>query len=298
MEQLSGEGTVQVHSRLPLPSLAIPAATSAVTDIVVPAHGPLGTADELAAEVSRLRQMLMVRDDLLSMAAHELRNPLHALALQLALARTNAQAGNPGDAADRIRRAEATLKRYSERVTVLMDLMAAPMGAFPLTPRDIDLGALVTSLAESLDQEARTRGIELRVEMPEDPLRRPVDPVAVEQVIDNLLLNAFKHSAARIVTVRLHADATGWSVAVTDDGRGIAHEDQQEIFRKSAVATHSPRGAGTGLGLWIASRLVEAMRGQFHLASAPGAGSTFSFHVPTGAPTAAPAPVPPSSVAP
>ena len=232
-----------------------------------------------ARELARLRREMADRDDILSIAAHELRNPLHALALHLALARTTAQ---EPEVAERIRRAEFTLKRYSERVTVLMELLASPGAVYPLSARRVDVEGLLRALVESLDQEARQRRIELHlvVEARAGGWTRAVDAVAFEQVVDNLLLNAFKHSGASAVTVRLCAEADSWRVQVEDNGRGIAPEDRHEIFEKFGVASHSSRGAGTGLGLWIVARLVGAMRGEIGLLSEPGAGCAFTIRIP------------------
>ncbi len=234
-----------------------------------------------SAELARLKQEIAQRDDLLSLAAHELRNPLHSLSLHLALARATAQSGNAAEAAERVRRAEFTLKRYSERVTVLMELLASSGAVYPLAPQRVDVPRLLAALADSLEQEARSRAIDLRViAAPELDGHWWVDPVALEQVVDNLLLNAFKHSAASEVRLRALSDAEGWCIQVEDNGRGIAPEDQQTIFGKFAVATHSHRGAGTGLGLWIVTRLVEAMGGRLSLQSAPGEGSVFTVRIP------------------
>ena len=131
-----------------------------------------GAVPSDADEVARLKREIAQRDDILSIAAHELRNPLHALALHLALSRTMARNGAGADAAERIRRAELTLKRYSERVTVLMELLASPAAVYPLAPRSVDVVALLDTLTESLDQEARSRQIEVTVD---------ADPATVDQ---------------------------------------------------------------------------------------------------------------------
>jgi two-component system OmpR family sensor kinase len=235
-----------------------------------------------AAELARLKREIGLRDDILSLAAHELRNPLHALSLHLALARTNAQAGNATEAADRIRRAELTLKRYSERVTVLMELLASPGATYPLARRSVDVPALLATLVDSLEQEARSRAISVSLvdDAAASGVMRAVDPVAFEQVVDNLLLNAFKHSGATAVTIRLAAGERSWSVQVEDNGGGIALADQETIFGKFAVAAHSSRGAGTGLGLWIVARLVQAMGGEIALKSTPGTGCVFTVRIP------------------
>ena len=235
-----------------------------------------------AAELAKLRREIALRDDVLSVAAHELRNPLHALALHLALARTTAQAGNAAEAAERIRRAELTLKRYSERVTVLMELVASPEATYAVEHRRIDVPALVATLADSLGLEARSRGMAVRLQVDEATFgpMRAVDPVAFEQVVDNLLLNAFKHSGASEVTIRLASDARWWTLQVEDNGHGIAAADQETIFEKFAVATQSARGTGTGLGLWIVSRLVQAMGGDISVRSQPDHGCVFTVRIP------------------
>jgi len=109
---------------------------------------------------------------------------------------------------------------------------------------------------------------------------RAVDPVAFEQVVDNLLLNAFKHSGALDVTIRLAQGDASWVLQVTDNGRGIATADQALIFGKFAVATHSARDAGTGLGLWIVSRLVQAMGGDISVTSSLEQGCAFTVRIP------------------
>ena len=232
-------------------------------------------------ELASLRREIALRDDVLALAAHELRNPLHALSLHLALARATALAGNGAEAAERIRRAELTLKRYAERVTVLMELVATPGASFALARERIDVPALVSNLVDSLAEDARSRGIQVRVVCDDtfDPMRA-VDAVAFEQVVDNLVLNAFKHSAASELTLTLSSEETAWSIRVEDNGTGIALADQQAIFEKFAVAAHSSRGSGTGLGLWIVSRLVHAMGGEITVRSAPGQGCAFTARIP------------------
>jgi len=236
-----------------------------------------------ASELDSLRREIALRDDVLSVAAHELRNPLHALSLHLALARSTALAGNAAEAAERIRRAELTLKRYSERVTVLMELVASPAATYRLEQKKrIDVPALVAALVDSLGEEARSRGMTVQLVCDEADFHpmRVVDPVALEQVVDNLLLNAFKHSGASEVKVRLSSGARWWELQVEDNGHGIAAVDQDTIFEKFVVATHSARGAGTGLGLWIVSRLVQSMGGQISVQSIPQQGCAFTVRIP------------------
>jgi len=236
-----------------------------------------------ASELDSLRREIALRDDVLSVAAHELRNPLHALSLHLALARSTALAGNAAEAAERIRRAELTLKRYSERVTVLMELVASPAATYRLEQKKrIDVPALVAALVDSLGEEARSRGMTVQLVCDEADFHpmRVVDPVALEQVVDNLLLNAFKHSGASEVKVRLSSGARWWELQVEDNGHGIAAVDQDTIFEKFVKSDDRIRSSNFGLGLYFCRLAVEAHGGTLALAGDSEHGAVFEMRLP------------------
>lgn len=245
-----------------------------------------GTAEEgLEALVRRLRLEVQERDDLLAMAAHELRNPLHALTLQLALARTTAQGQPNSETVLRIAKAQATLARYADRVTVLLDLVRVRADAYPLNLQRVDLSELVRSVTEALAPEAQFRGVAFEVSAPER-CEAVTDPLVVEQVLDNLLLNAFKHAACSTVRLELRCLPDDRAeLVVADDGRGIAPEDQERIFAKFGVARSSERGTGTGLGLWIVRKLVEVLGGSIAVRSQSQAGCEFTLRIPMSNPS-------------
>jgi two-component system OmpR family sensor kinase len=219
------------------------------------------------------------RDDVFALVAHELRNPLHALTLQLALARATAQSRGEGFALEHILKAQSLLSRYSERVTVLLDLVTLQPGAYTVKSKKVDLGVLLHDLNDSLAHDATYRDVRVVLDLAPD-VALTTDPVLLEQVIDNLMLNAFKHASCTVVTLSLHVEGGHAVITVRDDGRGIAAEDQERIFGKFGVATNSQRGSGTGLGLWIVRKLLDALGGQLALTSAPGEGSAFSVRLP------------------
>lgn len=261
-------------------TLPLPCVPSVPESGNVSAQAGIAQTDIAQAEIASLRRELRERDDLLATAAHELRNPLHALTLQLQLARTLAEAQNQAETALRIAKAQKTLARYTDRVTVLMDLARLHSTAYPLTVTDVDLSAVVRAAAEGLTHEAHYRGVTLGVETP-PACPAQADPLVVEQMLDNLMLNAFKHAACTRVTVTLRIPRIGWAeISVADDGRGIEPADQSRIFGKFDVATHSGRGEGTGLGLWIVRKLVAAVGGSISLDSRCGSGSVFTLEFP------------------
>lgn len=234
---------------------------------------------DLIEEIERLRREAEQRHDLIALAAHELRNPLHALSLHLTLVRSMADAKCAHEVSERISRAQVALSRYAERVTVLMELLGSPELLYPVHPQETDVVQRIESLVENLEHEARSRGIALKVE-PAGPCVAWCDGLALEQIIDNLLLNAFKHSGAREIIVSIRADAQNAVISVRDDGIGIAQEDQRRIFEKAGVGPAARRGPGSGLGLWIVSRLLAAMGGSIQLLSRASEGATFAVTIP------------------
>jgi two-component system, OmpR family, sensor kinase len=236
---------------------------------------------DLHDEIERLRQALQERDDLLALAAHELRNPLHGLTLQLRLARMAAEGGDAPGSLGRVAKAEVMLERYVERLTMLLDLARLNDKAYPLQLRTVDLVRTLASLVDTLAAEAQYRHVEVALNAPSG-CEATTDPAIVEQIVANLMLNAFKHAACRRVTLTLErADTDTVLISVADDGRGIAAEDQQRIFDKFAIAQDGVRGSGSGLGLWIVRKLLAVLGGSITLASRPQAGSVFTLRLPT-----------------
>ena len=231
-----------------------------------------------------LRQEIAERDDVLALVAHELRNPLHVLALQLSVARLTAEGhASHAETLARIDKAQATLTRYTDRVTVLLDLVSAKGNGYPSRPREVDLEALLSGLVEALSPEAKYRGVAVELVSP-GPCPAFLDPLIVEQIVDNLLLNAFKHAACSRVVLTLSVEA-GWArLDVRDNGRGVASEDRDRIFGKFDVARNSGRGSGTGLGLWIVRRLSAALGGSISLRCPPEGGCSFTLRCPLSSP--------------
>jgi two-component system OmpR family sensor kinase len=236
---------------------------------------PRNDPADVELEAQRLRLELSERDDLLSIAAHELRNPLHALSLQLALVRTTAEAQGQQEIASRAAKALNTLARYIDRVTVMLELLRAP-SAYPLNLQPVDLGALLQTLVDTMAHEALFHGVTVTLTAPEE-CHVVTDPIAIEQVVQNLLLNGFKHAGCTAMELTLTCDAAQVRIDVADNGRGIAPADQARIFGKFGVAEYSARGTGSGLGLWIVRKLLDALGGEIMLQSSLGKGCLFTI---------------------
>jgi signal transduction histidine kinase len=237
-------------------------------------------ATPVAQELADLRLQLQERDDLLALAAHELRNPLHGLSLQLRLVRKAAELADPGMIERHLGKAQQMLERYAERLTLLLDLTRLNEHAFPVDPQPVDLTRLLSVLIDMLTSEAQFHRVHVKLAAPHS-LEVVTDARALEQIVGNLLLNAFKHAACSTVVVALRpAGCDEVEIDVVDDGCGIAPEDQARIFSKFARG-HGGGTGGSGLGLWIVRKLLAVLGGSILLRSREGAGSAFTLRIPT-----------------
>lgn len=242
------------------------------------AMAPDNSADALRTEVQRLRREIGERDDLLAFIAHELRNPMHTLSLQVASIRSLALAGRTSELVDRTIKTQATVARYLDRATVLLELARRHSNAYPVSFRRVDLASLLRRWIDSVRPEADYHGVALRVDAA-GTCAVDTDPLALEHVVGNLLGNAFKHAHAKRIDISLRAREGCAEIDVVDDGRGIAAADQTRVFAKFERGAEALR-PGSGLGLWIVSQLMEALGGTISLDSSAGAGCRFSLRIP------------------
>ncbi|WP_317851322.1 sensor histidine kinase [Cupriavidus pauculus] len=148
---------------------------------------------------------------------------------------------------------------------------------------DADLTSLVLDATDELWALARTRGIELKLELDAEGVRLRVAPALLVRAIANLVSNAIKFSPpGEPVTIRLHRLGPYMAIEVADRGPGIAKDAQARLFRPfsrvHAPASNAP--AGSGLGLVFVKTVAERHGGRVMLDSAPGEGATFSIWLP------------------
>jgi signal transduction histidine kinase len=238
-----------------------------------------------AVAVERARaseEAVRLRDDFLTVASHELRTPLTALRLQ---AERLKRRGSREGEAERVREETSVgaIHRQIERLTSLVDSL---FEMSRLTASGPALQKVPTALSPLLRQAvaryapiARQEECELTLEVSEE-VTADVDGVRLEQVVTNLLANAVKYGRGKPVQVRLLARAGRAVLAVSDQGIGIAADDQRRIFERFERAVSSRQYGGLGLGLWISRRLIEEMGGSITVDSRPGEGATFTIELP------------------
>ncbi len=244
------------------------------------------TADTLAslrAEIARLQSEITARDNLLAVAAHELRNPMHAMLLQVTAALALAKKENA--AADLIRRLERIrhiVETYVKRATLLLDAVRLDARGWQVERTLCDFSAIVREICRSFEPEAQFASSELHTDAPPS-LEGYWDRLAAEQIVSNLVSNAIKYGAGTQVDIVLREDPPGHAcVQVRDRGPGIPLAQQQRIFERFQQAVGpAERRSGFGIGLWLVRSLAEAHGGSISVESHIGQGSTFIVRLPS-----------------
>jgi signal transduction histidine kinase len=244
-------------------------------------HEDLQLAEELAHRAAlaidharryrEARQAIRSRDDVLGMVAHDLRNPLNAIALQADVLLASVPAARPH--AEVIARTAARMRRLIED---LLDATRLDAGKLSLERVAIPAGHLVADAVEA----HRHLGDELESGLAPDLPDVLADRDRILQVFGNLIDNAFKFTP-RGGRITIGAKPSGDAVQfwVSDTGAGISAENQRHLFDRFWQAGDGQR-LGAGLGLWIVKGLIEAHDGRIWIESTPGRGSTFSFTIP------------------
>jgi two-component system OmpR family sensor kinase len=238
----------------------------------------------LRARISELEQLLQARDEFLSIAAHELRNPMHSLLLQVSAAVQLARQQGATPLARRLERVQHIVDRYVKRASLLLDV--GRLNATRLRPQveSVDFAEIVREVVESYSPEAVFNRSALNVRIPHSLCGR-WDRLALEQIVSNLISNAIKFGAGASIDVSLESKQdSSVKFEVRDRGIGIAQIDQERIFgRFERLSAQPGHPAGAGVGLWLVRGLVESHGGTIQVHSEPAKGSTFTVVLPVDA---------------
>lgn len=243
------------------------------------------TAERRAdAERERLlrdaQEAIRVRDDFLSIAAHELKTPLTPLKLHLQMLRRQG-AEDDGAPARHVDKSLMQVSRLTGLVNDLLDTSRIQEGRLTLKHGPV----VLQELAQDVVSEMRLSSAHHRVEYeaPDAPLVVLGDVDRLAQVLVNLMENAFKYSpSGGTVRVRMAREDCHAHVCVQDEGIGIPRDQQELLFERFFRARNAPISGfgGLGLGLYICRDIVERHGGRLWVESELGHGSTFHFTVP------------------
>jgi two-component system sensor histidine kinase/response regulator len=257
-------------------------------------------ADELLARVRALlrlkrsvdaeREITQQRDDFVSRLTHDLRTPLVAANRMLTLISEDTFGAIPTEAKEALIQTIRNNEHLLAMVNTLLEVYRYEAGRKEMAIAPFNIKRLIEEVIAELQPLALEKHLELKLEDRVEPTNRERDRsytfrgdrLEFRRVMVNLIGNALKFTDAGGVTVHLTKTPsqvpTHWCIRVQDTGPGIALEDQAEIFAWFRPGKH--RRSGSGLGLHLSQRIVQAHQGTLSLQSEVGNGSSFVVEVP------------------
>jgi PAS domain S-box-containing protein len=234
-------------------------------------------------DITREQEIAQAKSDFVSIVAHELRTPMTSIKGYTDLILSGA-AGPVAEAqAQFLRVIRTSVERLATLVGDLLDISRIEAGRVKFDIRPLCMDEVARDVVVSLQGEIARRNLELEVDIPPQlPMVRG-DRNRIEQVLTNLVSNAYKYTppGGHIILALRHVDGE-LQVDVSDNGIGIAPADLDRVFERFYRADHAlvTEQTGTGLGLSIAKSIVEVHGGRIWVRSELGKGSTFSFSLP------------------
>ena len=236
--------------------------------------------DQLLAYTNELKGLNEEKSEFLSIASHDLKNPLTAVLMHAETIATDPESSQPLQ-----ERGTAILqsgRRMMDIITNLLDINRLESGRLEPELEIFDAQDLLTELVLNQERLARAKNIGIDWKPADDLLLVRTDWQLFAQVMENLLSNAIKYSpSGTTITVGV-IDGTEIICYVRDQGPGFTPEDQVKMYRKFARLSAKPTGGehSTGLGLSIVRKLTRLLGAELRCETEPGQGSTFSVTLP------------------
>jgi two-component system sensor histidine kinase BaeS len=229
----------------------------------------------------RLRSLEKARKQLLANLVHELGRPLGAIRSAI-----QALAGGAGKDPQLLQDLTTGMDDQAARLQHLLDDLAhlhdQLLGTLEMDFQPIALSEWLPKLLRPWQEAAQVKHLQWQIDIPSDLPVVEIDPDRIASAVENLVTNAIKYThSGGIVTISSLVEGAEVLIRITDNGSGIGVDEQQKIFEPFYRGNQGKRfKQGMGLGLSIASDLVEAHGGKIILESETGKGSTFTIHLP------------------
>lgn len=214
--------------------------------------------------------------------SHDVKNPIGAADGYMQLLEDGMMGSLTTQQAASITRARRSLAQALRLIDDLLELAHAERARLDVKHESVNLTQLARETAEEFRAQAEQKGLVLELDQRSDGVVVESDPARVRQVLANLISNAVKYTDRGRVTVRVLADGTRGAIEVADTGAGIPADRQPLVFQEF-VRLDPHAAPGSGVGLAISQKIMQALGGEITLTSETGRGSRFVLWLPASA---------------
>jgi signal transduction histidine kinase len=230
------------------------------------------------------QEVQTAKDDLLSLASHQLRTPATVVKQYVGMLIQGYGGKLTGQQVSMLRNAYESNERQLEIINQLLYVARLDAGRITLHPEKVDVGKLLHDVARDQAEAVKQHNHRLIYRLPKRPLHAYIDPHYMRMVLENLLTNAVKYTPdGGTITLKLTKAMGGViDIRIADTGVGINNEVQADIFEKFTRVENelSTDVNGSGVGLYLTKQIVELHGGTISVESKPGEGSTFIVSIP------------------
>jgi signal transduction histidine kinase len=245
---------------------------------------------EINAELEETNRELLTiehgKTEFVSVVSHQLRAPITAIKGHASMLLENSYGEIAGSLKKPLEKILLSSERLTQIVADFLDLAKVEQGSMSYIFNPVDMARILTDLTEEFTPLAAKKGIEMTLQFSQkDSFVVHADESKIRQVLSNILDNSIKYTPKGKFSITLEKDSARGvvSVHITDTGIGLAQNDIYHIFGRftRGAAGRKENAEGSGLGLYIAKKMIEAQRGKIWVDSAgPGKGSTFVVELP------------------
>ncbi len=226
------------------------------------------------------RDLERQRDEFFSSVSHDLRTPVAAIKAAIGVVLSNMPPDMPQPLQRLLGNVDLAADELTSLIEDLLEIARLQSGRVELWRTSVDVRDVIARAARALEQLTQARGQHVVFSLPAEPVSVSVDAERLGRVLRNLLGNAQKYGRENgTIALAVERGASEVCISVTDDGPGIARDDQERIFERF-FRVRGSGSAGSGLGLAIVRGLVELHGGRVWVESTRGHGSTFRVALP------------------
>jgi signal transduction histidine kinase len=238
---------------------------------------------ELRHANSKLRELDKSKDEFISMASHQLRTPLTVIKGYLSMLLEGDMGALKEEQKQNVQSAFEGAERMVYIIGDLLNVSRLQTGKFQIENKPTNLGEVVESEIKQLQDSTKNHNLTLNFEKPADCPALMLDEGKMRQVIMNFIDNAIYYTpSGGTITVNINVGDKNVELTVNDTGLGVPKSEQHHLFTKfyRAGNARKVRPDGTGLGLYMAKKVIVAQGGALIFKSTEGKGSTFGFSLP------------------